>query len=334
MPFPTGKIDPRILEEFFGKLKSFDKRLIIGPRTGEDTAVIDNGDTYLLLKTDPITFTAERIGWYSIHINTNDIAVMGGIPRFFLATVLLPEGKTTKRLVTLIMSDLKKALESMRITLCGGHTEVTPGLERPIIAGSMIGEVPKDKLVRNDRIRAEDAIILAKGIAIEGTSIIATEKERELCALFPKSFIRRARNFIYHPGISILDAARIAARAAPLSGMHDPTEGGLLGGVWETAHRQNLGFEIAAENVQVYDECGKLCDRYGLDPLRLIASGALIIAVKPRYAQTVIDALTEAGIPASHIGRYLPDPARRFVITGNTRKRVHPPFIDEITRVL
>ena len=334
MTFPPGKIDPRILETYFRTLKVFDKRLVIGPRMGEDTAVIDNGSTYLLLKTDPITFTAERIGWYSIHINANDIATMGGIPRFFLATILLPEKKTTKRLVARIMNDLKRALESMHITLCGGHTEVTPGLERVIISGSIIGEVDKNRLVRNDRIRAGDVIILAKGVSIEGTSVIAVEKERELSGVFSKSFIRRARNFIYNPGINVLQAAMIATGAARLSGMHDPTEGGLLGGIWETAYRQNLGFEIFADNVPVYKECRKLCDHYELDPLRLIASGALIIAARPRNAKAIINALTDSGISASRIGTYMPDHRDTCVITGTGKTHVRPPFIDEITKIL
>ena len=333
MNFPTGKINPLILEKYIRKIPSFDGRVKIGPRIGEDTAVVEAGSKYLLLKSDPITFTADRIGWYSVHINANDIATMGGVPCWFLATILLPEKGSTEKVIKNIFSDLQDALSELRITLCGGHTEVTPGLDRPIISGMMIGEVPKRKLVRNDRIKSGDRIILARGIAIEGTSIIAREKESELRKSFPTKLIQDAKNYIYKPGISVLKAARIAAEAAPLSGMHDPTEGGLLGGIWEMAHRQKLGFEIQEEKIYVYPECRMICDSVGIDPLRLIASGALIITSRPRNADKIITALSNSDVPAAVIGSFAPA-SKGCSLTGDKRKkRIKPPFIDEITKI-
>lgn len=333
MNFPTGKLNPIILEKYIGNIPSFDKRVKIGPRIGEDTAVVDAGSKYLLLKSDPITFTADRIGWYSVHINANDIATMGGVPSWFLATILLPEKGATEKVIKSIFSDLRRALSELHITLCGGHTEVTPGLDRPIISGMMIGEVPKRKLVRNDRIKPGDRIILARGIAIEGTSIIAREKETVLLKSFPKKFIRDVKNFIYEPGISVIKAARIAVDASPLSGMHDPTEGGLLGGIWEMAHRQKLGFEIQEDKIYIYPECRMICDSAGIDPLRLIASGALVITSRPGSANKIVSALSSEEIPAAVIGSFTQESQGRYLIKEKKNYRIKPPFVDEITKI-
>lgn len=199
MDFPAGKLDPRLLDSLLKNIPVFDSRVKIGPRIGEDTAVIDMGKKYLLLKSDPITFTADRIGWYSVHINANDIATMGGTPCWFLATLLLPEKRTNKSLIKRIFADLTKALTGIKVTLCGGHTEVTPDLDRPIIVGMMVGEVPKNKLVLKDNISAGDHIIVARGIAIEGTGIIAREKESLLKKEFSMVFFKESKEFYLYP---------------------------------------------------------------------------------------------------------------------------------------
>jgi hydrogenase expression/formation protein HypE len=173
---PVGKLPIRTLERLLKRNKITDPRVIVGPGIGEDAAVIDTGnDRYLIAKTDPITFTADQIGWYAVHINANDIVTKGARPLWYLATLLLPEGLTTEGVAEKIFQDTMKACKNLGVSLIGGHTEVTGGLSRPIVVGQMLGEVEKKRLVRINGARPGDAIILTKGIAIEGTAVIARE---------------------------------------------------------------------------------------------------------------------------------------------------------------
>ena len=186
--FPVGKLPPEALRKLLVRCPvPRDSRVVIGPRFGEDAAVIDVGPKYLVAKTDPITFTAERIGWYAANINANDIATLGARPRWFLATLLLPEKAATESLARSIFNDILRACRTLGVTLVGGHTEITSGLGRPIVVGQMLGEVEKTKLIRKESQRPGDVVLLTKGVAVEGTAILAREKrtflERKLGSL-------------------------------------------------------------------------------------------------------------------------------------------------------
>lgn len=147
--FPVGKLPMEVLARQLNRNRIFDKRVVVGPAIGEDAAVIDTGGPrYLIAKTDPITFTIDRIGWYAVHINANDIAAMGGQPKWFLATLLLPEGETGERDVEKIFDQIMETCQSLGISLIGGHTEITYDLHRPIVVGQMLGEVEREKLIR------------------------------------------------------------------------------------------------------------------------------------------------------------------------------------------
>src|SRR5215468_10558416 len=144
---PIGKLRAETLQAIFDKHHTKDERVVLGPRVGEDAAVIDMGDRYLVATTDPITFVTEDLGWYALVVNANDLAVRGAIPRWFLATCLLPEGRTTEAEVTTLFQQLGTACRALDVALVGGHTEVTSGLDRPIVVGTMLGEVDKARLV-------------------------------------------------------------------------------------------------------------------------------------------------------------------------------------------
>src|SRR5437762_2346562 len=183
MPFlPTGKLPADLLQSVLDKHATRDARVIMGPRVGEDAAVIDLGDRYLVAAADPITFPTDDLGWYALHVNANDIVVRGATPRWFLATVLLPAGATDEDGVRALFEQLGEACEALEVALVGGHTEVTPGIDRPLVAGTMLGEVAKDKLVTTGGAQVGDAIVLTKGVPLEGAAIIAREKEAELLA--------------------------------------------------------------------------------------------------------------------------------------------------------
>jgi hydrogenase maturation factor len=302
MSIPSGKLPAEMLERMIGRYASSDSRVIVGPAIGEDATAIDMGGRYLIAKTDPITFVADDIGTYAININANDIATMGGRPLWFLATILLPEGSTTPELVERIFQQLSSACERLGVSLCGGHTEITPGLDRPLLIGTMLGEVEKDLLIRTGGARVGDDIILTKGIAIEGTSILAREKAEELEERFGRDLVQKCRGFIEHPGISVLRDAQIAMDNGEVHCMHDPTEGGLATGLYEIARAADVGLIIDEDRIPVLEECRILCEHYGIDPLGLIASGALLITVRREDTDRVIEALETGGISASRIG--------------------------------
>src|SRR6059036_1067548 len=179
---PLGKLPGDLLQAILDKHAPRDPRVIVGPRVGEDAAVIDAGDRYLVVTSDPITFATDELGWYALHVNANDVVVRGATPRWFLATLLLPAGTTDEAGVRALFGQLAEACDDLEVALVGGHTEVTHGLDRPIVAGTMLGEVAKDKLVTTGGARVGDAIVLTKGVPLEGAAIIAREKEAELRA--------------------------------------------------------------------------------------------------------------------------------------------------------
>ncbi|MFQ6111503.1 MAG: AIR synthase family protein, partial [Nitrospinota bacterium] len=269
----SGKLPHELLSRLLSGLPSEDPRVVVGPRVGEDAAVIDMGESYLVAKTDPITFATGRLGWYGVHINANDVACMGAEPKWFLATVLLPEGGTTEALAEEIFNDIREACKTLGVTLCGGHMEVTLGLPRPILVGQMLGEVEKEGLIRGDGARPGDNLILTKGIPIEGTALMAGEREEVLRKSFGDEVVDRAREMLVEPGISVVPDALTAARSAEVHAMHDPTEGGLATGVHELALASGVGALIQRERVPVLPEGEAFCSHFGLDPLGVIASG-------------------------------------------------------------
>jgi hydrogenase maturation factor len=335
--FPVGKLPPRVLEALLARCpvpKS--SRVIIGPRFGEDAAVIDLGPKYLVAKTDPITFTAERIGWYAVHINANDIATLGARPRWFLATLLLPESGTTAVLARRIFDDALRACCALGITLCGGHTEITAGLSRPIVVGQMLGEVEKSKLVRKESQQPGDLLLLTKGIALEGTAILARENARLLERRLGKVLVRRAQRLLFHPGISVVREALLAVRYGEVHAMHDPTEGGLLSGLYELARAGRVGLRVWKTKVPVLEETRAFSQVLRFDPFALIASGTLLVVVSPRTAGKVLSAFARHGICAAIVGEVRPEPEGVHVLEqGATRARLlRVPARDEIARLL
>jgi hydrogenase maturation factor len=329
----AGKLPADALERMLARLPRGDPRVIIGPRLGEDAAVLDIGDRYLVATTDPITFASDRIGWYSVHVNANDIAVLGACPRWFFAVLLLPEGRATTGQAEAITADIVRTCRALDIALCGGHTEVTTGLDRPIVVGQMLGEVEKDRLVRKDRLEAGDRILLTRGAAIEGTAILAREKADVLGPRIGADLLARARGLLFDPGISIVDAARTATMAGRVRAMHDPTEGGIATGLWELARAGGRGLRVRREAIPILPETEAVCRVFGLDPLKLIASGALLVAAGPAEATAIRQALLARTIPVADIGEVRPkDEGIRIEVSGRW-VALEPADRDEIARV-
>lgn len=330
---PTGKLSIEHLRSLLSNLPQHDPRLLVGPQVGEDAAVIDAGDRYLVVTTDPITFATDHIGRYAVHINANDVAVLGARPLWFLVVLLLPERTTAPELAESIMADVRTACGELGVTVCGGHTEITPGLERPILVGQMLGEVTPARLVRKTRIAVGDQILLTRGVAIEGTAILARERADRLRGLVDADLLARAGRFLIEPGISVVNGALAAANVGDVvHAMHDPTEGGLTTGLLELVAPAGLGLRIIREHIAVFPETTAICQALGLEPLRLIASGALLIAVASKGTDAVSSAIESLGIPVTAIGEVRPSTEGLTIVTNGATEPLTPSGRDEIAR--
>jgi len=331
--YPIGKLPAKDLARLLHQYAPTDPRLIVGGAVGEDAAVIEMGNRYLVAKTDPITFATGQIGWYAVNINANDIACTGATPRWFLATLLLPEQQTTPTLVDEIFEQIHTACQTLGISLAGGHTEITYGLDRPIVVGQMLGEVAPDRLVTTGGAQPGDDLILTKGIAIEATAIIASEMRSQLLAPFGEDKLNGYANFLRDPGISVVQEAQIAVETGGVHAMHDPTEGGIATGLHELAQAAGVGLKIVEGQLPYLPETLALCQHFGLDPLGVIGSGALLLAVDPTRSAEMIDRLEQAQIKAAIIGQVQAAEQGR-VLAGPTGTRPLPTFDrDEITRL-
>ncbi|MGD1079685.1 MAG: AIR synthase family protein [Candidatus Sulfotelmatobacter sp.] len=311
----------------------YDPRLLIGPQVGEDAAVIDMGDRYLVVATDPITFATDDIGRYAVHVNANDVAVMGAHPLWFFVVMLLPESRTTPELAETIMAEVRSTCQDLGIALGGGHTEVTQGLDRPILVGQMLGEVSPTRLVRKTRIAIGDQVLLTQGVAVEGTAILAREKSEHLRGKVDLDLLERGTRFLIEPGISIVSAALAAVNVGEaVHAMHDPTEGGLATGLFELVAPAGLGLRIVRQHIPVFPETDAICRALALDPLKLIASGALLIAVAPDGVGPVLSAIEATGVPTAVIGEVRPSNEGVTIVSNGSAEPLTPAVRDEIAR--
>ena len=326
-----GKLPPDLLSQLLGGIHTTDPRVALGARAGEDAALIDMGDRYLVAKTDPVTFATEHIGWYLVQVNANDIAAMGALPRWLMATLLLPEGADADE-PRRVFAQLLRACGELGVALIGGHTEITYGLPRPIAVGAMLGEVAKGRAVLTSGAMPGDSVVLTQSIAIEGAAILAREAPDALAARgVAPDVVARARDLLFAPGISVVKAASIAAGIG-VNSMHDPTEGGVATALREVAAAADVGLRIDADSIPLLPECRAICAALGLDPLGLIASGALLATLPPQRAPALIAALADAGMPAAVIGSAVPPEDGLTLIRGGSERELPVFERDELAR--
>ena len=334
--FALGKLKHEFLGELLSNLEINDERVVLGSKIGEDAAVIDiPGDNYLVAKIDPITFATDHIGYYVVNINVNDVVCTGAKPKWFQTTILLPQKSTTNSLIENIFKDIHDTCKSMGIAVIGGHTEITPKIDRPMVIGSLLGEVEKEKLVRTSGAEPGDAIILTKGIFIEGTSIISREKEAELKDRgFNSDFIEKCKNYLYEPGISVFKEALLANNNFKIKSFHDPTEGGLATGLAEMAIASNTGIIVEKEKINILPEPSILSKIYNLDPMGTISSGSLLIALDDDLSQDLVDLLKKNKIHAEKIGNFV-NAEKGLMIKENNGKSSPLSYseTDEITKI-
>ena len=338
MNLPVGKLKYDFLKQLL-PTHNRNSGLVVGPQIGEDAAVIEFGDNYLVATSDPITFATEDIGWYVVCINSNDIAAMGAVPKWLLVTLLLPEDATTPAMVRDIMAQLTQACAAFDIALCGGHTEVTPVVTQPVVIGQMMGVTDKNALFTSADACVGDALILTKGLGIEATAIIARECEEQLREKYDALFLEQAKNYLMHPGISVLKDAQIAIATGGVHAMHDATEGGVATAVYELATAAELGVVVYSDKLfgspVLYGNITRaLCDMFGLNPLGVISSGAMLIASEPEKGEAICRALGLAGISADIIGKFLPSEHGLWLEDATGTQQPLPVFeTDEIAKL-
>lgn len=300
--------------------------VLVHAHLGEDCAVIDFGDWSAVLTTDPITGAARQIGRYAVHVACNDLATSGAEPVALLLTLLLRQGTTAEDLEA-IMRDAGEAAAGLGVEIAGGHTEVTPGIDHTIAVTTALGRARKGAVISAAGARPGEAVVLTKSAGVEGTAILATDLADTLRPTLGDTVLRNARAFLDR--ISVVPDGLTAARFGATA-MHDVTEGGVLGGAWELAEAAGIGIELRAEAVPVAPETQAICQTLGIDPLRLIGSGAMLIAT--RDAAHLIVALQAAEIPAAVVG--MTTAATRVLLRGGRPEPLLPPERDELWRVL
>jgi hydrogenase maturation factor len=332
LPLPAGKLPNELLKELLGELVFEDSALLINPGVGEDIAAVDvSGDEVLVLKSDPITFATESIGQYAVLVNANDIATAGAVPRWLLTTLLFPVGSTPS-LIRGVVHELQEFCRKWGITLCGGHTEITDAVSRPVISGMMAGSVRKRELIDKRNMRTGDRLLMTKAAAVEGTAIIARECAASLRSLgVAEKKIQSCRAFLER--ISIIPEARIAARCPGTSAMHDVTEGGVATALEELAAAGGSRLRVDAGRIPVFPETRTLCRLLDVDPLGLIGSGSLLICCRPKHASRLEAQLRREGIAVTRIGE-VGQPGGGIEAFKGDRRVPWPSFeVDEIARL-
>jgi hydrogenase maturation factor len=327
-----GKVPPFILKKYvLSRIGAKREDIILGPSHGEDAAIIRVADQLLAVATDPVSGAVERIGWLSVHVATNDIATRGVRPNWFLSCIMLPEN-SEEEILDIISQQIDEAARLLGVGVIGGHTEVTPSLKHPLIMGTAIGVIEDGRYVTCSNAKPEGKIILTKGAGIEGTAILATDRASHLTK-FGDSFIEKAQS--YFNKISVVDDALIAFNYGGVYSMHDPTEGGIAGGLHELADASNLGFKVYEDKIAINYETSQICRFFNINPLNLISSGSLLIVADNTKTKGILKELNERGIRASIIGEMSKNVEKRVIFRKDGCEEDLPrPITDDLWKAL
>ena len=345
MKLETGKLDSDMLRQIvFGKITYRNDDVKVRPGIGEDCALIDFGDYDCVMSTDPISSTVSDIGRLAIHITCNDIASNGIQPLGIMLACMLPEG-TTDADVEEIMQQAGTTAAEVGVEIIGGHTEITPAVRQPVIVSTAIGKAPAGTSQDGNDMKPGDFIMMTKAVGLEGTGIIACDHEEQLRAacgpdgerLVSDEEIAKAKSFL--DLVSVVPEG-VAAGKVGTHGMHDITEGGILGAVWEMCQISRTGAEVWEDAIPMHPETEKICRLFDVDPLRLISSGSMIIIVPKEKRAEMEEAMKAAGVDASVIGIIKEESdgicMARHTLTcgsgcmGRIKVKIDPPYADEI----
>lgn len=328
-PLPPGKLPGDLLDRLIRTYKTPpDATVIIDSSYGFDAAAIEVGGQTVLVKSDPITFATTDAAHYLVAVNVNDISCMGGIPRWMTVVSLLPEKLTTPELVEKQFADLQLACQQEGISLIGGHTEITLGLDRPLLIGTLLGTVGPHGMLEPGKAQAGDELWISHTAGIEGTALLAFEMEADLRAAIGSDLVGQAQALLLEPGISVSRDAQALLRTGIVTALHDATEGGVATAIHEVAAASGLGAEIDGTAIPVAESTRAVADHFGIDPLGLISSGALIIATQPGAEPDLIESM----VPVRKIGILTDDPTRLTISTERGVEDLKRFDSDELTR--
>ena len=327
----TGKLDSELLEKIVFHNITFKRpEVLTRPGIGEDCAVVDFGSYECIMSTDPITAAISEIGRLAIHISCNDIASNGIQPLGIMLAVMLPVG-TTEEQIEEMMRQAGQASEELGVEIIGGHTEITPAVVKPVIVSTAIGRGEKWASQHSENMKTGDYIMLTKSAGLEGTGIIACDFEQQLKEVLSQEEIGEAKALLNQ--VSVVTEG-VAAGKVGTHGMHDVTEGGVLGAVWEMCQIAKTGAEVWVDQVPVKPVTTKICQHFGIDFLRLISSGCMMIMVAPDKREQMEQALADAGVEAACIG-IIKDEKEGICMTVNgEKKEIAPPDSDELYKVV
>lgn len=325
----VGKIPETALKRsVLNQIKHRREEVLLGPAVGEDCSIIALAeDELLVMSTDPITGTVQDIGTLAVHITANDIASGGAEVIGLMLTILLPEGSREEELRSM-MQDIEATCARLNIEVIGGHTEVTRAVNQPIVTVTGIGKIKRDKVIKTSGAYPGQEIVMTKWAGLEGTAIIAAIKEEELKRRYPVSFIDNAKQMLDF--ISVIPEAYVAREVGATS-MHDVTEGGIFGALWEIGAAARVGMEVYLDKILLRQETVEICEFYDINPYMLISSGCLLVITDK--ANLLVDKLKEEGIAAAVIGR-ITEGNDRIIINGDEKRFLEPPKSDELYKVI
>jgi hydrogenase maturation factor len=317
MKAKIGKIDLKTFERFIRRrLGRPDETVLVPPLTGVDAAIIEiDTERVLIVAEDPIFSLPgqplEMFGWYTVHIGASDVAVMGVKPRYLTYTLLMPPETSDGDFRRIVDSIHQTALE-LDLAIVGGHTGYYPGFAAPTIGGITVFAIArKGSYVTPSGARPGDKIILTKGPAIEAAGILSVLREKELLARYPEKLVRQAQALCKQ--MTVVKDALVAMKAGGVTAMHDATEGGVIGGLFEIAAASGVGMEVDESAFIFPPEVAMVCEAFELDPLAAIAEGSLLITARPEKASRIIQALNKEGIASSIIGEVIANKKRRVI---------------------
>ena len=344
MKLEAGKLDSDLLKQIvFDKITYRSNDVKVRPGIGEDCAVMDFGEYECIMSTDPISSAISDIGRLAIHVTCNDIASNGVQPLGIMLACMLPIG-TTDDDIRHIMEQAAEEAAKLKVEIIGGHTEITPAVKQPVIVSTAIGKTFAGKSQSGNNMEPGDFIMMTKSVGLEGTGIVASDFEDQLMgAEIPcdTAEIKRAQSFLKL--VSVVPEG-VAAGKVGTHGMHDITEGGILGAIWEMCQISGTGAEVWEDEIPMEPETRKICKLFDIDPLRLISSGSMVIIVPKDKKEEMKSAMEAAGVNASIIGIIrLPEEGicmASYTKTcgaegqGRIKVKIDPPYADEIYKVV
>lgn len=297
MKLEIGKIPNELLDKILAHYALPQRSEVkVGPKIGEDCAVLDFSNDLCVVTTDPITGADDEIGALGVHISCNDLASSGAEPVGLLITILAPEN-TELEMLDKLARQIKQEAHSLNVDIIGGHTEITDAVTRIVLSVTALGRVKHDKLITTNGAKPGDSIILTKYAGTEGTAILAWLFEEELSKEFGKDFVEASKKLL--KSVSVVNEGLLASSYG-VSSMHDVTEGGVLGAVWEIAKASGYGVEIIQSKIPILEETRRICKFLSLDPLKLISSGCMLITTP--NGEELLRILHQNDIKASFIG--------------------------------